>query len=166
MQLELFSPCCEKTHKKHKYKSHLTYWNNPTWCENCFIAESIKILKSLSSFLRRRRSKHPSAKIRKNLRNRIRRMLHNALNNSPRNIKKTALVGCNRLELKAHIEKQFKPGMSWDNYGEWHVDHIKPCVLFDITKKEDLVAMNHYTNLQPLWAKDNLSKGAKYVTII
>ena len=53
--------------------------------------------------------------------------------------------------------------MSWDNYGEWHIDHIKPLALFDLTNREQFLAACNYTNLQPLWAKENLSKGAKYV---
>jgi hypothetical protein len=60
---------------------------------------------------------------------------------------------------KAHIEAQFHPGMSWGNYGQWHVDHIIP--LASAKTAEELVALCHHTNLQPLWAEDNLRKGAK-----
>ncbi len=52
--------------------------------------------------------------------------------------------------------------MTWDNYGEWHIDHIKPCALFDFTKEEQQRECFHYTNLQPLWAKDNMRKSDKY----
>lgn len=62
-------------------------------------------------------------------------------------------------QLKEHLEKQFKPGMSWSNYGEWHVDHIKPLASFDPTKEEDIKKAWALENLQPLWAFDNLSKG-------
>lgn len=64
-------------------------------------------------------------------------------------------------ELRAHLEAQFQAGMSWDNYGEWHIDHIKPLASFDLEDTDQLKLACHYTNLQPLWAKDNLSKGAK-----
>lgn len=70
------------------------------------------------------------------------------------------LIGCSILELKAHLEKQFEAGMSWENYGKWHVDHILPCARFDFTKQEDQQKCFHYSNLQPLWAEDNLKKSA------
>jgi hypothetical protein len=72
-----------------------------------------------------------------------------------------ALVGCSRQELAAHIQSLFKPGMSWDNRREWHIDHIIPCSAFDLTTEQGQRAAFHYTNLQPLWAKDNLRKSKK-----
>jgi hypothetical protein len=71
-------------------------------------------------------------------------------------------LGCSLEELKKHIESKFKPGMTWDNYGSWEVDHIKPMSLFDLSKTEDQLAVNHYTNLQPMWATDNRKKSNKY----
>jgi hypothetical protein len=70
------------------------------------------------------------------------------------------LVGCDIPTLKQHIEMQFLPGMSWDNYNHstWHVDHIKPVNTFDLTDIEQQKICFHYTNLRPLWAKDNLSR--------
>ena len=70
--------------------------------------------------------------------------------------------GCSREELMEHIEKQFIDGMSWDNYGDWHIDHIKPLSKFDLTSLEEQYAANHYSNLQPLWKEDNLRKKDKY----
>lgn len=72
--------------------------------------------------------------------------------------------GCSSIQLKQHIESKFQPGMTWDNYGwaGWHLDHIRPIASFDLTKPEEILAANHYTNLQPLWAKDNIVKGDKY----
>ena len=68
-------------------------------------------------------------------------------------------IGCSPKELKEHLEKQFKGGMNWDNRGEWHIDHIIP--LSSAKTKEELIKLNHYSNLQPLWAKENLCKGSK-----
>ena len=65
-------------------------------------------------------------------------------------------IGCSAEELKTHFESLFLEGMTWDNYGEWHVDHIRPVASFSAEEWEQI---NHYTNLQPLWAKDNLLKG-------
>jgi hypothetical protein len=52
--------------------------------------------------------------------------------------------------------------MTWDNYGDWHLDHKKPLISFDLTDLEQFRVAAHYTNLQPLWALDNLKKGSKY----
>jgi len=64
----------------------------------------------------------------------------------------------------AHIEKQFKPGMNWENYSlyGWHIDHIRPCASFDLTKEEEIQKCFHYSNLQPLWAEENLKKAATW----
>lgn len=67
--------------------------------------------------------------------------------------------GCSRDEFKAYIEKQFIEGMTWENFGEWHIDHIIPISKFDINNKDHRSQINHYTNLRPLWAKDNQSRG-------
>ncbi len=61
----------------------------------------------------------------------------------------------------SHIESMFEPGMSWDNWGEWHIDHIRPLASFDLENAERLAEACHYTNLRPLWKVDNLRKGEK-----
>lgn len=71
------------------------------------------------------------------------------------------LLGCAISDLKAHLEKQFKPGMSWSNHGDWHIDHIKPCAAFDLTHVAEQKACFHYSNLQPLWADENMRKSAR-----
>ena len=72
-------------------------------------------------------------------------------------------LGCSIVELKRHLEDQFDDNMSWDNYGldGWHIDHIVPLASFNLTDEDQFKKACHYTNLQPLWAKDNLSKGSK-----
>jgi hypothetical protein len=72
-------------------------------------------------------------------------------------------IGCDIQELKNHIEKQFADGMNWDNhsYEGWHIDHIIP--LSSAKNIEELYKLCHYTNLQPLWAKDNLRKGNRKI---
>jgi len=76
------------------------------------------------------------------------------------------LLGCTIEQLWIHLEKSFKPGMTKENYGKWHVDHIRPCASFDLTKPEEQAKCFHYTNLQALWAHENLSKGDKFVTFM
>jgi hypothetical protein len=74
------------------------------------------------------------------------------------------LVGCTLDELRVHIESQFLPGMTWENRGlyGWHIDHIRPCASFDLTDPAQRAQCFHYTNLQPLWAADNLAKSTKW----
>ena len=92
-----------------------------------------------------------------NQRTRTRHILKNN-----KNVKTHELLGCSFDELKLHLESQFKKGMNWKNMGEWHIDHIIPLAAFDLTKLENQLIAFNYKNLQPLWAKENLQKGAKY----
>jgi hypothetical protein len=71
------------------------------------------------------------------------------------------LLGCSIPALKEHLENQFRAGMSWANHGKWHVDHIRPCAAFDLTRVEEQKLCFHYSNLQPLWAEENMRKSAK-----
>lgn len=70
-------------------------------------------------------------------------------------------LGCSLDYLKSHLESKFSNGMNWDNYGKWHIDHIRPLSSFDLTNKDEFRVACHYTNLQPLWAVDNLLKSNK-----
>lgn len=67
-------------------------------------------------------------------------------------------LGCSVQELKQHIESKFRTGMSWKNFGEWEIDHIIPLSSFDLSKRKEFLKAAHYTNLQPLWRKENCSK--------
>jgi len=110
-------------------------------------------------YRKNRKRKDINFKILCNLRIRI----CDAIRNHIKSKSTKKLIGCSVEQLKQHLESQFKPGMSWSNYGKWHIDHIRPCVSFDLSKPEEQRKCFHYTNLQPLWAKDNLSKGSKNV---
>lgn len=69
------------------------------------------------------------------------------------------IVGCSPQFLKEHLEKQFIDGMTWENRSEWHIDHIIP--LSSAKTEDEIYKLCHYTNLQPLWAIDNMKKGSK-----
>ncbi len=101
---------------------------------------------------------NPQAKAATNLRTRIGDALRAA--NATKSARTLELLGASIEEVRAHLEAQFKLGMTWDNWSihGWHIDHIKPCASFDLTDPEQQKACFHYSNLQPLWAKDNLSK--------
>ena len=93
---------------------------------------------------------------------RIRNQIYDKIKNGSgkRYTKSIELLGCSVEDTRRHIESLWLPGMSWDNYGiaGWHIDHIQPCCTFDLTDLEQQKKCFHYTNLRPLWAKDNLRR--------
>jgi len=101
-------------------------------------------------------------KLRITVSERIRAALKSYLKNKYKNKGSTIeFLGCNIEELKIHLQNQFREGITWQNHGEWHIDHIIPCAAFDLSKKEDCLKCFNYKNLQPLWAHENLSKSNK-----
>jgi hypothetical protein len=94
----------------------------------------------------------------------FRSRIKEALKNNSKSAKTLDLLGCPIETAKKYIESKFQVGMGWDNHGfyGWHIDHIKPCSSFDLSNPDEQKKCFNYTNLQPLWAKDNLSKGSKY----
>jgi hypothetical protein len=90
-----------------------------------------------------------------------------ALKNNSKSKKTEELIGCSIEFLKGYITNKFLLGMNWENYGfgydKWHIDHIIPCDAFDLSDIEQQKKCFHYTNLQPLWQKDNLKKGSKII---
>jgi len=114
--------------------------------------------KTSREYVKNRYKKDINYKIASLVRNRIK----NALIKNYKSLSSLNLLGCSISFLKRYIEEKFQPGMAWDNYNlyGWHIDHIIPCVKFDLTKEEEQKKCFHYTNLQPLWAKDNWGKGS------
>lgn len=100
-------------------------------------------------------------KIEKNLRSRVSKAVKNM--GAKKSAPTLGLVGCAPSFLVAHLEANFQSGMTWENHGPvWHIDHIKPCAKFDLTDPEQQKVCFHWTNLQPLFAIENLQKGDKY----
>lgn len=99
----------------------------------------------------------------------FKKLMRNRINSTIKNNKKSSsslkLLGCSIEKARKHIETQFKEGMTWDNNNKfgWHIDHIKPCASFDLTDPEQQKQCFHYTNLQPLWWWENLSKSNKII---
>jgi len=110
-----------------------------------------------SDYFRKRRATDVPYKIQRNLRAR----LHAAIKRNSKSGSAVRDLGCSIEELKKHLEVQFEEGMTWDNWTTdgWHIDHIRPLASFDLTDREQLLEAVHYTNLQPLWAEENLRKG-------
>ena len=87
--------------------------------------------------------------------------LYAAVRNNHRSGFAVRELGCSIAELKEHLERQFADGMTWGNWGRdgWHIDHVRPLASFDLEDPEQVKAACHFTNLQPLWSKDNIRKG-------
>lgn len=91
----------------------------------------------------------------------LRRRFKIALKNNAKSGSAIRDLGCSIKDLKIYLESLFESGMTWDNYGKWHIDHIIPLCNFDLLDSEQVKLACHYTNLQPLWAEDNLKKGGR-----
>lgn len=100
------------------------------------------------------------------LKTKIRSKIYKVLKGNKNSISSMELIGCSINELRQHIERQFQPGMTWDNWGTfgWHLDHIIPQSSFDFTDVEQQKRCWHYTNLQPLWWMDNIMKSDNIYT--
>lgn len=109
------------------------------------------------NYVRERRKTDKVYALKENIRGRFRYEL--AKRSETNQIKANQYLGCSWLELRAHLESQFTDGMTWDNYGQWHVDHIVPLAI--AKDRQQLIELCHYMNLRPMWAFDNISKGAK-----
>lgn len=119
-----------------------------------------EIIKKCVEYNKKRYNNDPYFKVVFCIRNRILKLLK--LKNADKNDKFYNYLGCSKLEFIEYFQKKFKEGMTWENHGEWHIDHIKPCASFNLLDEEEQKKCFHYTNLQPLWASENLSKGCKY----
>jgi hypothetical protein len=116
-----------------------------------------RVLKRGAEYRKKRLKYDPIYKLICSIRSRTREVLKNK--NIKKNHRTLDFIGCSPAELAAHLESLFQPGMTWENHGLWHVDHRIP---ISSGKTElEIMQLNHYTNLQPLWASENLSKGAK-----
>ncbi len=116
--------------------------------------EKIKI--TANAYYKNRRKTDMGWRLLVNVRTRV----NHALKGKYKKSKRTRdLLGCTVEELKKYIESKFKLGMSWEKRHLIHIDHIIPCSSFDLTKPSEQRKCFHYTNLQPLWASENLSKG-------
>jgi len=139
---------------KDKRRSHQEKWrtNNRT----------LDRANSMKSYYRKSAVQKQKDRLATNLRSRLR----DAIKRNQKSGSAVRDLGCSIEFLKKHLEDQFTEGMSWSNYGRygWHIDHIIPLDSFDLTNREELLKACNYTNLQPLWAGDNLRKGSKMQT--
>jgi len=93
----------------------------------------------------------------------LRSRLNEAIKNNYKSGSAVRDLGCSIPQLREYLESKFQPGMTWDNWSKcgWHIDHIIPLSKFNLENREELLKAVYFTNLRPLWAKDNISKGDK-----
>lgn len=120
-------------------------------------ADKDRINKNRRRYEKKQKLNNPLFSLKKNVSRRLNLALK--VKNWSKKSKFYDYLGCNKKQFKLYLELQFQVGMDWNNYGLWHVDHIIP--LSSAKTEQEMYKLCHYTNLQPLWAKDNLSKGAK-----
>jgi hypothetical protein len=106
---------------------------------------------------RERRKNSPQARTANNLRSRIGKALQGVVKSA----RTMELLGCPIDDFVKYIASQFDNKMSWVNYGEWHIDHIIPCALFDLENADEQKMCFHHKNLRPLWGKENIVKSNK-----
>lgn len=141
----------EKNQKKLEWEKLQEYYKTDEWKE----IKKQKERESSYKRWKRRWNNNELFAMKVRIRNLIRNTFRKSGHTKPE--KRTEqILGCGYEELKSHLESKFVEGMSWDNRGEWHIDHIIP--LSSASTKEQLIELSHYSNLQPLWEKDNLRK--------
>lgn len=133
------------------------------WSANYYIQNKIKILKAHKVYVKKKYAISKQFRIYAHVRNRIRVLL--TKHNVKKSLSTERLLGCSIPFLKIWLEAHFKEGMSWDNYGTkgWHIDHIRPCASFDLTKISQQKECFNYNNLRPLWWIDNLRKNQHWI---
>lgn len=149
---------------KHKRMKDGLYY----YCKSCVseISKTYKKQWRKNGGLKREMSSLESDPVRR-MKKRIRSLIAISITKAgySKKTKAFSILGADIDVVKKHLESKFKPGMSWENHGEWHIDHIVP--MSSAESEEEAMSLNHYTNLQPLWANENLQKGAKleYTTV-
>jgi len=145
-----FHPWCKKCRRQHK-DNH---------------AEEIRVSNArYYQSHKKERNKYSENKRRTDLNYRLRAILRTRMNMALRGNQKSGSavkdLGCSISELKERLESNFQPGMTWENYGKypgWQIDHIVELYKFDLSDREQFLKACHCTNLQPLWARDNIVK--------
>ncbi len=161
--------CCKCKNWKSldNYNYSKSHWDNlRVDCKDCLIQwrkeNREKINEKFLQYEKNRKLTDAEFKLVKTLRSRLNNVLKRQ--NCKKNNTTIELLGCSVSFLKGYLASKFKEGMTWENHGEWHIDHIKPCASFNLIDEEEQKKCFHYTNLQPLWAFENLSKGCKYIS--
>jgi len=133
------------------------YKDNKKHRKQYLVNNKDQVRESHKTYIREREQRDPNFK----LANRLRARLYKITKGLIKSGSAVKDLGCTIEELKNYLEQQFKKGMTWDNYGKWHIDHRRPLAKFNLTDRQQFLEACHYTNLQPLWATENIIKGIK-----
>lgn len=112
--------------------------------------------------VRIRRARNGELQIKEKIANLCRHRVLTALKGKRKSAATMQLMGCTIEEFRAHLAKQFRPGMSWETFGLWEIDHIRPCASFDLADPAQQRACFHFSNTQPLWRLENILKSDSY----
>jgi hypothetical protein len=140
--------------------------NKDGWCRDCLNASARKYRRTHKDKIKVRQvieyarlKANPHEYMVKRMRSRIATAMKRYAKGYTKTGSTMQYLGCTAAELCRYIESMFKPRMTWQNYGKaWHLDHVIPCASFDLTQEHERHRAFHYTNLQPLWAKENIRK--------
>jgi hypothetical protein len=130
-------------------------------CKECLSRDRVAKKEKRRTYIRDWTNNKYATDVNYRIKSSIQARIRGAIKNNYKAASTAELVGCSIEYLKYYLEFQFKDGMSWGNYGEWHIDHRIPCAAFDLSDPEQQKICFHYTNLQPLWMLDNVRKGDK-----
>ena len=143
--------------KERKSKVQAAYLHRTGYNSKYYFKNKQRLLKEVAAYSAHKRKTDVNWRLRLNLRNRV----YLVLKGYSKSAHTMELIGCTMIELWKHLESKFQPWMTRENYGLWHVDHIKACAKFNLADPAQQRICFHWSNLQPLWARDNLSKGAR-----
>jgi hypothetical protein len=152
-----------KTNLKRKEVTKVWFNKNEEYLKIYYNENKEKMIKQMVTNNKKRLKTDAIFKFKCNVRCLIKGSFKRGTNQFLKTAKTETILGCTIEEFRLHIQKQFKDGMTLENHGinGWHLDHIIP--LASATTEEEIIKLNYYTNFQPLWAKDNLSKGSKNI---
>lgn len=156
---------CKECSKKRNKTGHRNYYLNN---KQMILKKNKKYLKTYKDTYKPRRNARNKERFKTDiafkLSHYLRRRMNSAIKRNQKNGSAVSDLGCTIQFFKTHIESKFLNGMTWNNHGEWHLDHIRPLASFDFSDRNQFLQAAHYTNYQPLWAKDNLCKGASIIS--
>ena len=156
---------CKEWKPLEKYNLAENHWDKlRNDCKDCLKeyrkVNRRKIQDNMNIYEKERKKTDPAFKLSKTLRSRLGTALRSQ--NAKKRNTTFKLTGCSMNFLQGYLGEKFTEGMTWENHGKWHIDHIKPCCSFNLEDEEEQKKCFHYTNLQPLWATDNLVKSGKF----